>query len=70
MLATVTHPIVGGKPSEVEVHIHGGTETYMAYADTNVAVQTQVMVIGQPSARASDAVMTEACFRTEARPRG
>jgi membrane protein implicated in regulation of membrane protease activity len=50
-LATVIHPILGGKPGEVVVHIRGGTETYMAYSDTDVPEQTEVLVIGQRSAR-------------------
>jgi membrane protein implicated in regulation of membrane protease activity len=50
-LATVVHPIQGGKPGEVVVHIRGGTETYMAYSDTDLPEQTEVLVIGQRSAR-------------------
>lgn len=50
-LATVTHPIRAGKPGEVVVHIRGGTETYMAYADTDVPEQAEVLVIAQRSAR-------------------
>ena len=36
-----------GKPGEIVVHIRGGTETYMAYADTDVPEQAEVLVIGQ-----------------------
>jgi hypothetical protein len=50
-LGTVTHPIAPGRPGEVVIHIRGGTETYMAVADTEVAVRAQVLVVGQPSAR-------------------
>lgn len=50
-LGTVTHPISAGRPGEVVVHIRGGTETYMAYADTDLAVSTEVLVIAQRSAR-------------------
>ena len=50
-LATVVHPIQGGKPGEVVVHIRGGTETYMAYSDTDLPEQAEVLVIGQRSAR-------------------
>jgi membrane protein implicated in regulation of membrane protease activity len=50
-LATVTHPIAPGRPGEVVVHIRGGTETYMAYADTDLPAATEVLVIGQRSAR-------------------
>jgi hypothetical protein len=47
-LATVTHPIVGGKPGEVVVHVRDTTETSMAYAHTDAPVQTPVIVIGNP----------------------
>jgi len=50
-LAIVVHPIQGGKPGEVVVHIRGGTETYMAYSDTDLPEQAEVLVIGQRSAR-------------------
>ena len=50
-VATVTHPIRAGKPGEVVVHIRGGTETYMAYADTDLPEQAEVLVIAQRSAR-------------------
>jgi hypothetical protein len=50
-LATVTHAIRPGKPGEVVVHIRGGTEMYMAYADTDVPEHAEVLVIGQRSAR-------------------
>jgi hypothetical protein len=50
-LAIVSHRIVPGKPGEVIVHIRGGTETYMAYADVELPAQSEVLVIGQRSAR-------------------
>jgi membrane protein implicated in regulation of membrane protease activity len=50
-LATVTHPIQPGKPGEVVVHIRGGTETYMAYADTDVPEHSEVLIIAHRSAR-------------------
>lgn len=50
-LGTVTHPILPGKSGEIVVHIRGGTETYMAVSDTSVAEGTQVLVVGQRSAR-------------------
>jgi membrane protein implicated in regulation of membrane protease activity len=50
-LGIVTHPILAGRPGEIVVHIRGGTETFIAYADTDVAEQEEVLVIGQRSAR-------------------
>jgi membrane protein implicated in regulation of membrane protease activity len=50
-LATVTHPIKAGKPGEVVVRIRGGTETYIAYSDTDLPAQTEVLVIAQRTAR-------------------
>jgi membrane protein implicated in regulation of membrane protease activity len=50
-LGVVTHPIVAGRPGEIVVHIRGGTETYMAYADTDVPEQAEVLVIAKRSAR-------------------
>lgn len=50
-LGTVIHPIVSGKPGEIVVHIRGGTETYIAYADTDVPERAEVLVIDQRSAR-------------------
>jgi membrane protein implicated in regulation of membrane protease activity len=50
-LATVTHAIRPGKPGEVVVHIRGGTETYMAYSDTDLPEQAEVLVVGKRSAR-------------------
>ena len=47
----MTHPIRAGKPGEVVVHIRGGTETYMAYSDTDLPEQAEVLVIAQRSAR-------------------
>jgi hypothetical protein len=67
-LATVTHPIVGCKPGEVVAHVGGTTETSMASAHTNAPVQTQVIVVGQGSDRASDAVTIEACSIAGDRP--
>jgi membrane protein implicated in regulation of membrane protease activity len=50
-LATVTHPIQVGRPGEVVVHIRGGTETYMAYSDSDLPEQAEVLIIAQRSAR-------------------
>jgi membrane protein implicated in regulation of membrane protease activity len=50
-IGTVIHPIQGGKPGEIVVHIRGGTETYMAYSDTDLPEQSEVLVIAQRSAR-------------------
>ena len=50
-LGTVTHPISPDRPGEIVVRIRGGTETYMAYSDTELAAQTEVLVIAQRSAR-------------------
>jgi membrane protein implicated in regulation of membrane protease activity len=50
-LGTVTHAITSGKPGEIIVHIRGGTETYIAYADVDLPRHTEVLVIGQRSAR-------------------
>jgi membrane protein implicated in regulation of membrane protease activity len=50
-LGTVTHPIHPGRPGEVVIHIRGGTETYMAYSDTDLPEQAEVLVIGQRAAR-------------------
>ena len=50
-LGTVTHAIRAGRPGEVVVHIRGGTETYMAYSDTDLPEQAEVLVIAQRSAR-------------------
>jgi membrane protein implicated in regulation of membrane protease activity len=50
-LGTVIHPIRSGKPGEVVVHIRGGTETYMAYSDTDIPEQAEVVVIAKRSAR-------------------
>ncbi len=47
----VTHAIRGGKPGEVVVRIRGGRETYMAYSDTDLPEQAEVLVIAQRSAR-------------------
>jgi hypothetical protein len=52
----------------VVVHVRGTTETYTAYADTDVAVRTQVTVIGQRSGCGSDAVTIEACSVAEGQP--
>jgi hypothetical protein len=67
-LATVTHPIVGGKPGEVVAHVRDTTETSVGCAHTNTSVQAQVVVIGQGSDRASDAVRIEAWSIAEGRP--
>jgi hypothetical protein len=50
-LGVVTHAIRAGRPGEIVVHIRGGTETYMAYSDTDVDEQAEVLVIGKRSAR-------------------
>ncbi len=50
-LGTVTHEISPGKTGEIVVHIRGGTEIFMATADTVVPENTQVLVVGQYSAR-------------------
>jgi membrane protein implicated in regulation of membrane protease activity len=50
-LGIVTHAIQAGKPGEIVVHIRGGTETYMAYSDTDVPEQAEVVVVSKRSAR-------------------
>jgi hypothetical protein len=50
-IGTVTHAIREGRPGEIVVHIRGGTETYMAYSDTDVPEQSEVLVIAKRSAR-------------------
>jgi membrane protein implicated in regulation of membrane protease activity len=50
-LARVTHPITQDHPGEVVLHIRGGTEIYMAVSDTDLARNTEVLVISQLSAR-------------------
>lgn len=50
-VGTVTHPISPGRTGEVLVHIRGGTETYMAVSDSEVGKGSEVLVIGQRSAR-------------------
>jgi membrane protein implicated in regulation of membrane protease activity len=50
-LGIVTHRISPGRAGEIVVHIRGGTETYMAYAEDELAEQTEVLVIAQRSAR-------------------
>ena len=50
-IGTVTHPIRAGRPGEIVVHIRGGTETYMAYSDTDLPEQAEVLVIAKRSAR-------------------
>jgi hypothetical protein len=50
-LGIVTHAIQAGRPGEIVVHIRGGTETYMAYSDTDVPEQAEVLVIAKRSAR-------------------
>jgi hypothetical protein len=50
-LGIVSHAISPGKPGEIIVHIRGGTETYIAYADVELPRQSEVLVIGQRSAR-------------------
>lgn len=50
-LGSVTHPIAPGRPGEIVVHIRGGTEVYLAMADTDLAKGAEVLVIGHISAR-------------------
>ncbi len=50
-LGIVTHAIQAGRPGEIVVHIRGGTETYMAYSETDVPEQSEVLVIAKRSAR-------------------
>jgi hypothetical protein len=50
-IGRVTHRISAGKLGEIVVSIRGGTETYMAYSDSDVPEQAEVLVIGQRSAR-------------------
>lgn len=50
-LATVTHPIEPDRPGEVVLHIRGGTEVYMAVADTEVPRNASVLIVGQVAAR-------------------
>lgn len=50
-VATVTHPIRADHPGEVVLHIRGGTETYMAVSDTDLARNAQVLIVGHVSAR-------------------
>lgn len=56
-VASVTTPIPGpGRPGEVVVRIRGGTETYLAYADTAVDAGSEVLVTADRGARAVDVV--------------
>jgi membrane protein implicated in regulation of membrane protease activity len=55
-LGVVTHPIQGGKPGEVVVHIRGGTEIYVAYSETDLPEQAEVLVINKRSARTVEVV--------------
>ena len=50
-LGIVTHPIRAGRPGEIVVHIRGGTETYMAYSDADLAEKTEVLVVAKRSNR-------------------
>ncbi len=50
-IGTVIHAIRAGRPGEIVVHIRGGTETYMAYCDTDLPEQAEVLVIAKRSAR-------------------
>jgi membrane protein implicated in regulation of membrane protease activity len=50
-LGTVVHPIAPGRPGEIVVHIRGGTETYMAVSDSEIAEHDQVLVISRQSSR-------------------
>jgi hypothetical protein len=55
-LGVVTHPIEGGKPGEVVVHIRGGTEIYVAYSDTDLPEQAEVLIINKRSARTVEVI--------------
>ncbi len=55
-LGIVTHPIRGGKPGEVVVHIRGGTEVFVAYSTSDLPEQSEVLVINQRSARTVEVV--------------
>ncbi len=50
-LGRVTHPIRPDRTGEVVVRIRGGTETYMAVSDTELARNAEVLVIAHISAR-------------------
>jgi membrane protein implicated in regulation of membrane protease activity len=50
-IGRVTHRIANGKAGEIVVLIRGGSETYMAYSDSDLPEQTEVLVIGQRSSR-------------------
>ena len=50
-LGRVTHPIRPGNAGEIVIHIRGGTETYMAVADTSIEINDEVLVIALRSAR-------------------
>jgi membrane protein implicated in regulation of membrane protease activity len=50
-LGRVTHAIVADRPGEVVVHIRGGTEVYMAVGDSDLPLNSQVLVVGQLSSR-------------------
>lgn len=50
-LGRVSHPIAPGTTGEVVLHIRGGTETYMAVADDDLARDTEVLVVAHLSAR-------------------
>jgi hypothetical protein len=50
-LGRVTHPIGPGSTGEVVLRIRGGTETYMAVSDSVLDRNSEVLVVGQVSAR-------------------
>lgn len=50
-LARVTHPISPDTTGEVVVHIRGGTETFMAISDSDLARNAEVLVVAHVSAR-------------------
>lgn len=50
-LGVVTHAIQPGRAGEVKVRIRGGSEVYMAVSETELAKGTEVVVVGQLSAR-------------------
>jgi len=50
-LGRVTHAIGTDRPGEVVIRIRGGTEVYMAIGDRELPLDSQVLVVGQLSAR-------------------
>jgi hypothetical protein len=53
MLGFVTTRIGGnGKPGEVQVPLHGGSEAFIAYGDEVLERGVQILVIGKRTGRA------------------